>query len=195
MINKFNSDVDIDFGNREDALQHLRHIPASMFKEGVQTKHASGIYVTDIPINPYTGSASLDYSSAEERGYVKLDFLNVSLYTYIKDELHLEELMNQVPDWASLYDPTICAKIIHINNHYQTLIQMPEAVTSITRLAMFLAVIRPAKKHLIGSTWAEISKTIWDPDPTGNYAFKKSHAISYAHLVIVHMNLITNGIL
>jgi DNA polymerase III alpha subunit len=54
---------------------------------------------------------------------------------------------------------------------------------------MFLALIRPAKKHLIGQYWSEVSKTIWDKNTEG-YSFKKSHAVAYAQLVVVHMNLL-----
>jgi DNA polymerase III alpha subunit len=54
---------------------------------------------------------------------------------------------------------------------------------------MFLALIRPAKKHLIGQAWKEVSKTIWDKNTEG-YSFKKSHAVAYAQLVVVHMNLL-----
>jgi hypothetical protein len=66
---------------------------------------------------------------------------------------------------------------------------MPSEVNSIPRLAMFLALIRPAKRHLIGQSWADISKSIWDKNTDG-YSFKKSHAVAYAHLVVVHMNLL-----
>jgi DNA polymerase III alpha subunit len=62
-------------------------------------------------------------------------------------------------------------------------------VDTIPRLAMFLAVIRPAKRHLIGRTWSEVSKTIWDK-VDGEYAFKKSHAVAYANLVVVNLNLL-----
>ncbi len=65
----------------------------------------------------------------------------------------------------------------------------PEPFNSIPRLAMFLAVIRPAKRNLIGQTWKEISKTVWIDNNTG-YTFKKSHAVAYAQLVVVHMNLL-----
>jgi DNA polymerase III alpha subunit len=54
---------------------------------------------------------------------------------------------------------------------------------------MFLALIRPAKRYLIGQSWSEVSKTIWDKNTDG-YSFKKSHAVAYAHLVVVHMNLL-----
>jgi hypothetical protein len=79
---------------------------------------------------------------------------------------------------------------MHVNGHYDTLIQFPEAVNSIPRLAMFIAAIRPAKRNLIGKTWAEVAKTIWDKPTDGSYYFKKAHAVSYAHLIVVNMNLL-----
>jgi hypothetical protein len=69
---------------------------------------------------------------------------------------------------------------------------MPEAVNTIPRMAMFLAIIRPGKRHLIGLPWAEAANTIWDKTEDG-YVFKKAHAVGYAHLVVVHMNLITTA--
>jgi hypothetical protein len=42
---------------------------------------------------------------------------------------------------------------------------------------------------LIGKAWSEISKTVWDKGTDG-YIFKKAHAIAYAQLVVVHMNLL-----
>jgi hypothetical protein len=98
--------------------------------------------------------------------------------------------MTQEPEWHRLYDPEFCAKLIHIGNHYKTLLQMPEAVNSIPRLMMFMAIIRPAKRHLIGLPWAEVAKTIWDKTEDGQYAFKKSHSCAYSHLVVVNMNLL-----
>jgi hypothetical protein len=147
------------------------------------------VYATDVPVDPFTGQASLDYNAAEERGYMKLDFLNVNLYKQVRDETHLIELM-QEPDWTKLYDPEVCRQLIHVNNHYDTLLKMPEPVDSITRLMMFLAIIRPAKRHLIGKTWKEVSQTIWDK-VEGEYAFKHSHSCAYAHLVVVNMNLLS----
>jgi hypothetical protein len=188
---KFKSDIDIDFGDRTQALDLLEHIPASILRDGNLIKHNTGVYVTDIPQDPFTGMASIDYESAEERGYTKLDFLNVSLYTQIKSESHLQDLIAQEPEWDRLYDPDFCAKLIHIGNHYDTLIRMPEAVNTIPRMAMLLAVIRPAKRHLIGKSWKEVAETVWDKQDEG-YAFKKSHAVAYAHLVAVNMNLLTN---
>ena len=185
---KFKSDIDIDFADREQVLDLLDVTPASIIKDNKLLRHNTGVYATDIPVDPFSGSASLDYNVAEDRGYMKLDLLNVHVYKQVRDETHLVELMRD-PDWTKLYDPTICQQLIHVNNHYDTLLKMPEPVDTIARLAMFLAVIRPAKRHLIGRTWKEVSTTIWDK-VEGEYAFKKSHAVAYAQLVVVNLNLL-----
>ena len=187
---KFRSDIDIDFADREQVLRLLNVTPASIIRDGKLTKHNTGVYATDIPVDPFSGSASLDYQAAEDRGYMKLDLLNVHVYKLIEDETHLIKLM-QEPDWTKLYDPSICAQLIHINNHLDTLLKMPEPVDSIPRLAMFLAVIRPGKRHLIGKTWKDVGLTVWDK-VEGEYSFKKAHAIAYAQLVVVNLNLLTN---
>jgi hypothetical protein len=191
---KFQSDIDIDFGNRDDALKLIKHHPAGIMRNGELVKHNTGIYVTDIPTNPINGISSIDYKDAEARGYAKLDLLNVALYTQIKSETHLIELMNAEPSWDFLLQQAFCGQLIHIGNHWSTLMKMPEPVDSIPRMAMFLAIIRPAKRHLIGKPWKEVAETIWDVPTDGTYHFKKSHAVSYAHLVVVHMNLICEQI-
>lgn len=188
MTIKFNSDIDIDFADRDQVLAVLTTTPASMIRDNKLTRHNTGIYVTDIPVDPFLESASLDYINAEDRGYMKLDFLNVNLYKQVRDEHHLVELMRE-PDWTKLYDRAICEQLIHVNAHYDTLLKMPEPVDTVARLMMFLAIIRPAKRHLIGKTWKEVSATIWDK-VEGEYAFKQSHSCAYAHLVVVNMNLL-----
>lgn len=185
---KFRSDVDIDFADRERTLALLDLIPASIIKDNKLFKHNTGVYATDIPVDPFTGYASLDYNAAEDRGYMKLDLLNVHVYKQVKSEEHLIKLM-QEPDWTKLYDPSICAQLIHINNHYDTLLKMPEPVDTIPRLAMFLAVIRPGKRHLIGRTWKDVAATVWDR-VEGEYSFKRAHAVAYSQLVVVNLNLL-----
>ena len=184
----FNSDVDIDVGNRDQILGLIEHIPAAMRKVTPMRKHPTGVYVTEIPYDPVNDMASIDYAEAEDRGYLKLDILNVHIYNQVKNEEHLYRLM-QEPDWSKLQNKEFVEKLIHLGNQYDTMQKMPEPINSITRLAMFLAVIRPAKRHLIGKTFKEISETVWEKDHTG-YAFKKAHGLAYSHLVVVHMNLL-----
>jgi hypothetical protein len=191
---KFTSDIDIDVANRDHALAVLKHTAATIIRDNKISKHNTGVYFTEIPADPFTGRASLDYEAAEDLGYTKIDILNVGLYQQIRDEEHLEYLMSQEPLWDLLRDRDFCSQLIHIGSHYDTLIQMPEPVDSIPRLAMFLAVIRPAKRHLIGKIWSEVAKTVWERSTDDGYYFKKAHAVSYAHLVAVNMNLICEQI-
>lgn len=183
---KFNSDIDIDFANRQHILSNIKHVVASIDDA---TGHNTGIYVTQIPTNHIENRASIDYKIAEQRGYIKLDLLNVNVYNQIKNEQELLELMCLQPPWQKLHDESFCKQLIHIGNHYDTLLKMPVPVTNIEELAMFLAIIRPSKRHLIGKTWVEIKKTIWEI-PQDGYYFKRSHSVAYAHLIVVHMNLL-----
>jgi hypothetical protein len=57
---------------------------------------------------------------------------------------------------------------------------------------MFLAIIRPAKRHLVGKTWKEVAETVWDKPEDDTYYFKKAHAIAYSNLVVVNMNLLVS---
>lgn len=185
---KFKSDIDIDTGDRDKILQHLVHIPAAMREVKPIRKHPTGIYITEVPYDPVNDMCALDYKEAEDRGYFKLDVLNVNVYNQVRDEFHLIELMRE-PNWNRLKDRDFVEKLIHVNNQFDTILQMPEPINSIPRLAMFLAIIRPGKKHLIGKTFKEISNTVWHKTQNG-YVFKKSHAVAYAQLVVVHMNLL-----
>lgn len=185
---KFQSDIDIDFADRSEILQHINHIPAAMRNVTPLRKHATGVHITAIPYDAIHDMANIDYKDAEERGYFKLDLLNVHVYSRVRDERHLQELMVE-PNWNKLKERAFVEKLIHLSNHFHVLQRMPEPVDSIPRLAMLLAIIRPAKKHLMGQPWKEVAKTIWDKNDDG-YQFKQAHAVSYAHLVVVHINLI-----
>lgn len=185
---KLDADIDIDFGNRDKLLELIQHTRAAMRNVNPIRNHATGVYVTDIPYDPVNNIASIDYTDAEKRGYFKLDLLNVHVYESVNSEEHLVKLMRE-PDWKKLKESTFVEKLIHLNNQFYNLQKMPEPIDSIPRLAMFLAIIRPGKKHLIGEKWSEIAKTVWDKGTDG-YTFKRSHAVAYAHLVVVHMNLL-----
>ena len=186
---KLNADIDIDFSNRDGLLGLIKHTRAAMRKVFPIRHHATGVYITDVPYDPVNDIASIDYAEAEERGYFKLDLLNVHVYEHVKSEQHLLDLMNRTPNWSMLKDKNRVKDLIHIANHYNSIREMPEPIDSIPRLAMFLAIIRPGKKHLIGLPWSEVAKTVWDKGTDG-YTFKKSHSLAYAHLVVVHMNIL-----
>lgn len=183
-----NFDIDIDFGDRSKILEHIKHIPAAMRKVDPMRKHNSGVHVTEIPYDAINDMANIDYAEAEDRGYLKLDLLNVHVYSQIENEMELINLMVD-PNWKLLYNPDFVNKLVHLSNHYNSIQKMPEPINSIPRLAMMLAIIRPGKKHLIGQSWKEVAESVWEKNSDG-YTFKKAHAIGYAWLVAVHMNIL-----
>ena len=85
-------DIDIDFADRDIILSQLNHRVAKL---DTGKKHNTGVYVTECPHNPVDNLSTIDYKTAEDRGYFKLDFLNVSIYKDVKDETHLISLMNK----------------------------------------------------------------------------------------------------
>ena len=178
-------DIDIDFANRNDVLEKIQHRVARMNSE---KKHNSGVYVTECPHNPVDNISTLDYKTAEERGYFKLDFLNVSIYKDVKDEAHLQELMEREPIWQLLEHKDFVDKVFHLSGHDSLLKQLKP--TSVQQLAATLAIIRPAKRHLANESWEKITEEVWTKPTDGAYFFKKAHAFAYAMSVIVHMNLI-----
>jgi hypothetical protein len=182
-------DIDIDSADRERILKLIYNTPASIHREHEIIKHNTGVYVNPVPVNPETGMCTLDHKIAEDMGYIKLDFLNVNVYERIQDNSHLEKLLNTKPNWNKLQDRSFVENIIHINNHYETMQRMPEPVDSIPRMAMMLSVIRPAKRHLIGLPWKTVAESVWQKHTDSSYYFKHAHAIGYATLVAVNINL------
>lgn len=186
-------DIDIDFADRDHALKFIKHIPAAIKDtNGTFKKHNTGVYCTPIPYNPVNNLSNIDYKEAEERGYFKLDFLNVSIYKDIRDEEHLKTLMETEPLWDLLEQDDFSSLLFHVNGHGSILRQMKP--TSILQLAAVLAMIRPAKRHLIGESWTTVTETIWTKPEDGEYYFKKAHAVAYAMAVVVQMNLICEKI-
>ena len=181
-------DIDIDFLNRSSALDVIKHVPASL-EDG--KKHNTGVYCHEIPTNPLTGNASIDYKVADARGYFKIDFLNVSAYEGVRSEEHLKELLAAEPLWDLLEDQSVCDQLFHINGYHQLVAKLKPR--SIEELSMFLALLRPGKKHLIPVCEKEgfqgIQQEIWTKTDDA-YFFKKAHAVAYAHVIVVQLNLI-----
>ena len=184
-------DVDIDFFDRDETLKLFKHTPASIIKNDKTEKHKTGVYFHAIPINPVTKNASLDYKKAEDRGYFKIDMLNVNIYKNVKSEQELVELMIQEPDWDMLKDPKVVDQLFHLNGHFNIVSKLEPK--NIEQLAAVLAIIRPAKRGLMYKDWIDIMKEVWVRPTDGSYFFKKSHAVAYAQAIVVQMNLMNRA--
>lgn len=187
------ADIDLDFGDREAVLKLIRHTPARQEVQGQVRRHNSGVYVTDIPYDPINQCAAIDYESAEQRGYFKIDFLNMSVYQLVKSPEHYEEMLAKEPTWSRLWtDAEWARQLVHIGNYTDLLATMKP--DSIPRMAAFISIIRPGKAHLQNKPWAEVFDSVWDGDSSQGFTFKHSHAISYAALVALHMNLLSQPV-
>ena len=180
------ADIDIDLADRNQVLDLVKTIPAT---QSNHRRHNSGVYVTDIPYDAVNQCAAIEYQAAEQRGYIKIDLLNMSVYQLIKDPQHYEMMLHRQPPWSRLWqDPDWTAQLVHVGNYTGLLNAMrPD---SIPRMAAFISVIRPGKAHLQNQSWDKIFREVWDGDSSRGYTFKRSHAISYAALVALHMNLL-----
>jgi hypothetical protein len=185
-------DIDIDFPDRSKALALFKHTVASRVEHGQVKQHNTGIYVTPVPTDIRNQLATIDYKTAEQRGYFKIDFLNVGLYQGVKDEAHLIKLMETEPLWDLLLEDDFTEKLFHVNGHGSILREMKPQ--NVEQLAAVLAVIRPAKRHLIGKDWMTVMNDVWIKPTSEEYYFKKAHGIAYAVAVVVQMNLICEQI-
>jgi DNA polymerase III alpha subunit len=186
---RLDMDIDIDVPDRSEILTILPHVPAAAYREnGKIEKHLVGVYFQNIPIDPETGFASIDYNDAEELGYMKFDFLNNTIYKGIRDPAHLDKLIKTEPLWDLLEDAIFVGQLHHIHNYPDLVANFKPR--SVIELAALIALIRPGKKHLQKLPKDEIMKKIWLTDDDEGYTFKKSHAVAYGLSIAVQMNLI-----
>jgi hypothetical protein len=187
------ADIDIDLADRDQLLQLIKATPAKQMHQGQIRRHNSGVYVTDIPYDPVNACAAIDYETAETRGYFKIDLLNMTVYQLIRDPEHYRAMLDQKPGWTRLWTDTEWAsQLVHVGNYTELLKTMrPD---SIPRMAAFISIIRPGKAHLQNRPWDQVFETVWDGDSTRGFVFKKAHAIGYAALVALHMNLLSQDV-
>ena len=183
------ADIDIDFADRNQLLDLIQHTPARQTVQEQVRRHNSGVYVTDIPLDPVNRCAAIDYEVAEQLGYFKIDLLNMSVYQLITDSSHYKEMLDKEPPWSRLWTDTEWSKqLVHVGNYTELLKTMrPD---SIPRMAAFISIIRPGKAHLQNRPWSEVFDSVWDGDDSKGFVFKHAHAIGYAALVALHMNLL-----
>lgn len=194
-------DVDLDVANRDNVVHLIEpKIIASQFtpSEDQLVPHNTGLYCQKIPNDPISGLATFPYKVAEDFGYYKVDIINNKVYEPIGNEEHLDALIAHAEsdefDWTEFLDGKYYTnkdtdlRLTQLAKHMDLVEQYPPR--SIDDLAVLIALIRPQKKHLIGESWNDIVDSIWKKDDDQSYSFKKSHAIAYALLVAVHIQLL-----
>ena len=151
------------------------------------------MYPQRIAVDQITGLAAIPYNSAEELGYLKIDFLHLNVYTHFQTRVEIDELISKEPDWNLLQLPSNHPKLFQLSNHGELILKIKPS--NIEELADVLALIRPGKKQLLGLYLKDrvmARRALWAKDDTG-YSFKKSHALSYAYVIILQLHLFEQG--
>jgi hypothetical protein len=187
------TDIDIDFADPEAALHGVQHVRATLRE--TRQKHNTAVYFHDIPVDPLDGMAVWDHKEAARRGFFKIDFLHNTIYHDIRDEAHLQRLLDTEPPWEAFEDRLVVEQLTQIGNHFATVRTIkPKCIEDV---AVCVAIIRKGKKHLIGRSRQEIDQEIWQPLPPSDepdYMYKRPHALAYAASIVVQLNLMLEQI-
>ena len=189
-------DIDIDvissFSSKEIFPESVN---ASIFRDGKLTQHPCGVYFQDIPKDPLTGLSAIPYNSAEDFGCFKIDFLHVHVYDNFKSREEIHELLKYEPDWDLLQIPSVVSKLFQLSKHYEIISQVKPR--SVLEVADCLSLIRPGKRFMLKKYLEnpiKIRKELYKIDD-GEFIFKKSHACSYALIIVLQLHLIKFGII
>jgi len=188
-------DIDIDFSTPFNLLDYFPEaVRASMVVDGELKKHNCGAYLQNIPKDKITGFAAIPYKEAEKLGYMKIDFLHLSVLDVFQSKDEIRSLLKKEPDWNLLQVPSVVTKLFQLSNHHEMLTQLKPR--SVVELADSIALIRPGKKMLVSGYLKDkegVRKALYQKSE--RYSFKKSHAIAYALTIVLQLHLIKGGIL
>ena len=184
-------DVDIDVSDRAAALDGLEYTPASQMDNGRLKKHNSGVFFQKVPVDPVTGLCALPSGEkggelSSRLGFAKVDFLSSNAYHGVRDPEHLRELLKRPVPWELFESETIVNQLDQISNHFDLVYAYQPR--SIEELACIIALIRPGKRHLSGQEMSVVRQEVWKK--SDGYTFKKSHAIAFAMLIVVQLQVL-----
>lgn len=183
-------DVDIDVKPSLDRTKYGTR--ATVYNEDSEriTPHPSGVYIEPVPVDALTGNAAFDYKRGDEVGFNKVDMLSNTSYLLFKSKNDLLDSIAAEPDWDFMMRPDVFSKLPHIANHRDLVIKVRPR--SIMELADCLALIRPGKVSLLDQYIKnrELTRRNLYRRPKDGVFFKKSHAVSYAVMIVAVANKI-----
>ena len=190
-------DVDIDLPTSFDPLNYFPEVVrASMVQGGKLKKHNAGVYFQNMARDQISGFAAVPYKQAEELGYMKIDFLHLSFLDIFESKDEIRVLLKKEPDWFLLQSAGVVQRLSHVHKHYDVVSRVQP--TTVQELADAIAIIRPAKRHLLDAYVKNrevIRPELYRKPDDGKYYFKKGHAVAYALTIVLQLHLIKAGIL
>jgi DNA polymerase III alpha subunit len=187
-------DIDIDFKTDFDPLTIFNWTKASIYKDEKLTPHPCGIYPQHISKDPITKLSAIPYDVADNLGFFKIDMLHLSAYNHFQSRQEMLDLLEKEPDWNLLLMKSNVEKLFQLSKHFDIILKTrPKSIDDIADL---MALIRPGKIGLLDLYLAQkefVKKVLYSQ--TDKFSFKKSHAYSYAQIVILQLHLIEMNIL
>lgn len=186
-------DIDIDVPPSFSPTRLFPWTRAAVVRDGEYTQHPCGVYPQEIPADPLTGLAAIPYDAAEELGYFKIDFLHLHVYQHFQTRAEIDQLIAKDPDWQLLLIQSNHKKLFQVANHSDLILKLKPA--SVEDLADLMALIRPGRRQLIPlymKSKQMARQVLWNSTDQG-YTFKRSHALSYAYVLILQLHLIEQG--
>jgi DNA polymerase III alpha subunit len=182
-------DIDIDVPNTFKPETLFKITRASTIEKDELTPHTVGVYFQNMPRDPVTGLAAIPYHQAEEYGFTKIDMIHLNLLSYFKSKQEMLELMEIEPNWKLLEDREFVSKLFHLSKQFEIVYKVKP--TSVLELADVLCLIRPYKRILVDK-YIKNKKAVRPElytkrDPSD---LRKSHAVAYALLVTLQMNIL-----
>jgi hypothetical protein len=182
-------DIDIDLRPDFDPDKLFKVVHASMEEQGVLRKHPAGVYFQNIPVDKETGLSAIPYKESEDMGYMKVDFLHLTLLNKFKNKTEMRKYLRREPDWSLLEDEETVKTLFHIGNHFDVVSQVKPK--SVQQLSDILAIIRPGKRSLLPEylkSPAEVRPELYTKRI--NSDMRKSHTIPYALLIVLQLHSI-----
>lgn len=185
-------DIDIDLRPDfdPDTLFDVTH--ASMVENGDMRRHPAGVYFQRIPVDPLTGLSAIPYKESEDAGYMKVDFLHLSLLKRFKSKAEMKRLLKLEPDWTLLESEETVRGLFHIGNHFDLVSQVKPK--SVQDLSDILALMRPGKRGLLDE-YLKSPEAVRPELYTKriNSDMRKSHTVPYALLIVLQLHTIEHA--
>jgi hypothetical protein len=188
------ADIDIDTQVTFDPRNIFPDcVVASRVDEGNLIKHPVGVYFQDVPVDPFTKLSAIPFRQAEDLGFLKIDFLHISVLDSFKSKEELRTYAKMEPNWDLLSARSVVTKLFQIANHYDLVQELRPR--SVLELADAIALIRPNKRALVEKYLRNKEKIRNGPLYIKEHPadYRKCHAVAYALVIVTQLHLIEAG--
>jgi hypothetical protein len=182
-------DIDIDVTSAFKPEKYFNIVKASIVEKEELEQHIVGVYFQNMPKDPITGLAAIPYTEAEDEGFTKIDMIHLTLLNHFKSKDEMLKLMECEPKWDLLEDREFVSKLFHLSKQFEIVYKIKPR--SVIELADVLCLIRPNKRLLVDKYTKNkeiVRKELYTK--RDNSDLRKSHAVAYALLIVLQMNLI-----